>query len=490
MFITMGVSLYTSRIVLNILGVTDYGIYSVVGGVVAMFAMLNGSLAAASQRFITFELGKTSNKRLKEIFSTSVTIHNLIALVVLMLAETIGVWFLNTHMNIAPDRMNAANWVFQCSVLTFVVDIISVPYNASIIAHEHMKAFAYVGIIEVSLKLGVVFLLLLFAFDKLKFYALLILVVALIIRLIYGLYCKYHFEECKYRFYWDKPLIKEIAGFAGWNFIGASSAVLMNQGVNILLNIFNGVIVNAARGISSQVQSAVSGFIGNFMTALNPQITKSYAAGDRDYMLNLVQQGARFSFYLMFFLSLPILIETESILRLWLKIVPDYAVIFVRLALIFAIVQTLSNPLITAMLATGDIKKYQIIVGGLQMMNLPFSYMALKIGLAPQSTYVIAIFFSLAGLGARLWLLKDMIGLSVRYYLKKVLSNVLLVSICSLIIPILAYNLMDSGFLRLFMVSLISVLSTLGMLFFIGLSSEERSFAKLKLSGYIVKIRR
>jgi O-antigen/teichoic acid export membrane protein len=489
MLITMGVSLYTSRIVLNVLGIENFGIYNVVGGVVSMFAILNGSLAAASQRFLTFELGTGNFQRLKEVFSTTVTIHNLIALVVFILAETVGIWFLNSQMNITPNRIDAANWVFQCSVLTFIIDIISVPYNASIIAHEHMKTFAYVGIIEVVFKLLIVFLLPLFSFDKLKFYSLLILSVAIIIRLIYGFYCKYHFEECKYKFYWNKSLIKEVASFAGWNFIGASSYVLMTQGVNILLNLFYGVIVNAAQGIANQVQNAIGGFINNFMTALNPQITKSYALKNRDYMLNMVQQGARFSFYLMFFLSLPILIETQNILKLWIKIVPEYAVIFVRLSLIFAITQTLSNTLITAMLATGNIKKYQIIVGGLQMLNLPFSYIALKMGFSPQSTLVIAIFFSFVCLGARLWLLRELIGLSAKYYLRKVLGNVMLVSLLSLISPMIVFYIMNDCLLRLLVVCIVSFISTGTIFIFLGLSQEERLFMKKKVSEYINKMK-
>jgi len=483
----MGVSLYTSRIVLNTLGVTDFGIYNVVGGVVAMFSLINGSLSAASQRFITFELGKKTGQRLKETFSITVTIHTLIAIVIFILAETVGLWFLNAKMNIAPERMAAANWVFQCSVLTFLIEIISVPYNASIIAHEHMKAFAYVSIIEVSLKLGVVFLLQYFIFDKLELYAILILMVYVIIRLIYGIYCKIHFPECKYRFYWDRTLFRKIASFAGWNFIGASSSVLMTQGINILLNLFFGVIVNAAQGIAMQVQNAIGSFINNFMTALNPQITKSYAGGDREYMMTLVQQGARFSFYLMFILSLPVLIETESILKLWLKIVPEYAVIFVRLSLIYAISQTLSNTLITAMLATGNIKRYQIIVGGIQLLNFPFSYIVLRIGLPPQSTLLIAIVISFVCLFARLWLLRGMIGLSAKYYLSKVFGNVMLVATSSVLIPIVVYTHMESGFIRLFTVCVVSVLSTLIVMYFIGLTAKEKVFIKDKILIYFTK---
>lgn len=488
MFITMGVSLYTSRIVLNTLGVSNFGIYNVVGGVVAMFSLINGSLSTASQRFITFELGKKTEQRLKETFSITVTIHTLIAIVIFILAETVGLWFLNAKMNIPTDRMVAANWVFQCSVLTFLIEIISVPYNASIIAHEHMKAFAYVSIVEVTLKLAVVFLLQYFIFDKLELYAILILVVYIIIRLIYGIYCKKYFEECKYKFYWDKAMFHQIASFAGWNFIGTSSSVLMTQGVNILLNIFFGVIVNAAQGIAMQVQNAVGSFISNFMTALNPQITKSYAGGEREYMMTLVQQGARFSFYLMFILSLPILIETESILKLWLKIVPEYAVIFVRLSLIFAISQTLSNTLVTAMMATGKIKRFQIIVGGIQLLNFPFSYIALRIGLPPQSTLIIAIIMSFICLSARLWLLRGMIGLSAKYYLSNVFGNVMIVAACSVIIPIIVYMHMGSSLIRVFTVCSVSVLSTITVMYFIGLTTKERGFIQDKIHVFITKV--
>lgn len=490
MLFSMGISLYTSRIILGVLGVEDFGIYNVVGGVVSMFAMLNVSLASASQRFLTFELGKKDSQKLKKIFSVTLTIHNLIALIVLILAETVGLWFLNRYMNIPQERMVVANWVFQCSVFAFVVDIISVPYNASIIAHEHLKAYAYVGILEVLLKLAIVIVLPFFAFDKLKFYAVLVLLTAIIIRLIYGFYCKLHFQECKYQFYWDKSLFNEIASFAGWNFIGASSSVLMVQGVNVLLNIFYGVIVNAAQGIASQVQNAIGGFVSNFMTALNPQITKSYAANERTHMLNLVHQGSRFSFYLMLLLSLPVLIETEMVLGLWLNVVPQYAVVFVRLSLVFVITQTFSNTLVTAMLATGKIKKYQIIVGGIQLLNLPFSYVTLKIGLPPQSTLIIAILISLVSLLARLLLLRSMIDLSVLNYSKQVLWNALLVSMCSLILPMVVYYVMEDGIIRFFLVCFVSVISTSVVLSFIGLTSAELGFVKSKFNEFLSKIRK
>ena len=299
MFFTMIVNLYTSRVILNALGVEDYGIYNAVGGFVAMFAVISNSLSAAISRFITFELGKGDKARINKIFSTSVLIQLLIALCIVLLAVTLGTWFLNTKMVIPDDRMHAANWVFYLSILTFVVNLISVPYNACIIAHEQMKAFAYIGILEAVGRLGIAFAIMVSPIDKLVFYALLMGLLAGGIRLLYGWYCKRHFEECHFGWVYDKELVKEIFGFAGWNFIGSASGVLKDQGVNVLLNIFSGPSVNAARAVATQVSSAVSQFSTNFMTALNPQITKSYATNEREYTFSLICKGARLSFFLL-----------------------------------------------------------------------------------------------------------------------------------------------------------------------------------------------
>ena len=284
----MLVTLYTSRVVLNTLGVSDYGIYNVVGGVVAMFSVISVSLSSSISRFITYELGHGDFDKLKRIFSTSINIQVGISLVILVLAEVFGVWFLNTKMNIPAERMTAANWVLQCSLLSFIIGLISVPYNACIIAHERMSAFAYISILEVVLKLAVVYMLLVSPYDKLATYAVLLVVVALIVRLTYGQYCKRHFEESRYRFVHDKSLIKEMTGFAGWSFFGNGAYMLNTQGVDMLINIFFGVTFNAARGVATQVQNAVMQFVNNFTVAVNPQITKSYASGEREYMYKLV----------------------------------------------------------------------------------------------------------------------------------------------------------------------------------------------------------
>lgn len=481
MLFLMAVSLYTSRVVLNALGVEDFGIYNVVGGVVAMFSMLSGSLSSAITRFITYELGTGNRENLKKIFSSAVTIQTGLAVLFILIAEAAGVWFLNVKMNIPDARMAAANWVFQLSVLTFAVNLISVPYNASIIAHERMSAFAYISILEATGKLGIAFLIVISPIDKLVFYAVLMCMVALVVRVAYGAYCKRHFEECTYRFIFDRDLLKRMFGFAGWNFIGAASAVLRDQGGNIVINLFCGSAVNAARGIAFQVNTAVHGFVTNFMTALNPQITKSYAAGDRDYMMTLIYQGARLSFYMLLLLSLPVLVNTHYILGLWLKTVPGHTVLFVQLVLLFGMSESISNPLITAMLATGRIRNYQLVVGGLQMMNLPVSYVLLRVGMFPEVVIVVAIIISQCCLAARLLMLRGIIGLSVRKYLKKVYANVLVVTAVSAIIPFLLAFELEESFLNFLLLSLVALICTWITIYYVGCSKTERQFVLNKL---------
>ena len=307
MLFLMVISLFTSRITLQTLGVDNFGIYNVVGGIVAMFSIMSGSLSNAISRYITFELGKGDKKILKKVFSTAINVQIIMAVIIAVLIEIGGVWFLNYKMNIPDGRMVAANWVLQFSIISFVVNLISIPYNAAIIAHEKMSAFAYISIYEAVMKLVVVYLIVISPFDKLIVYSFLILLISLSLRLIYGVYCKRKFEECSYMFILDKPLLKKMTGFAGWNFLGAGSFLLMTQGVNMLLNMFFGVALNAARGIATQVENVVNQFTTNFGTAINPQITKSYAKGDYDYMHKLVFAGSKYSFFLVVVLCLPII---------------------------------------------------------------------------------------------------------------------------------------------------------------------------------------
>lgn len=489
MLFLMIISLYTSRIVLNALGVEDFGIYNVAGGVVAMFSILSGSLSAAISRFITYELGKNNVLKLKTIFSSAITIQIGLGIVIAFFAETIGIWFLNTQMNIPIERMVAANWVLQFSIITFIINLISVPYNAVIIAHEKMSAFAYISIFEAIGKLLIAYLITISPIDKLIFYAILMCGVAIAIRLLYGYYCKRHFDECRFHFIWNKQIFQQIFSFAGWNFIGASSAVLRDHGGNIIINLFCGPTVNAARGIAFQVNNAIQGFVSNFMTALNPQITKSYAAKNYTYMMTLIFQGARLSFYMLLLLSLPIIINTHYLLTLWLNTVPEHTVLFVRLVLIFAMSESISGPLITAMLATGNIRNYQIIVGGLQMLNLPTSYILLSLGAIPETVLIVAVLISQCCLMARLYMLKKMIKLKIKDYLKKVYFNIITVSIIAIILPICMQERLAENFINFLLSSLICMLCTYLSIYYIGCSYEERKFIYNKFLILKSKIR-
>lgn len=485
MLFLMLVSLYTSRVILNALGVEDYGIYTVVAGTVTMFSVLSGALSSAISRFLTFELGKGNEIQLRKIFSTSVTIQAAIVIIILLLAETIGLWFVNEKLTIPESRITAANWCYQFSIITFAINLIYVPYNAAIIAHEKMSAFAYISILEALGKLLVAWCIVISPIDRLVFFAALVAMIAWSICFIYIYYCRHYFDECKYRFYCDYPLLKQMFSFAGWNFIGVSASILRDQGGNIVINMFCGPTVNAARGITTKVNAAINGFVQNFMIALNPQIIKSYASENRDYMMSLLYRGARFSFYLLLLLSLPIFAKTEYVLTLWLRIVPEHTVNFVWLILLFTLHESLANPLITAMLATGNIRNYQIIAGGLNLLNLPVSYYALRLGYEPESVLIIAIFFSIVVQIARLVLLKQMIMLDIWKYIKKVYINVIIVAVVSSVIPLLISKKLDDSFDGFLLSSLSSFIWTGCVVWLLGMDSNERQMISTKALTYI-----
>lgn len=473
MLFIMVINLYTTRIVINALGVEDYGIYNVVGSFVAMFTMLSGSLSSVISRFITFELGNNT-ENLKKIFSTAVTIQIGLALIIIVLSETFGLWFLNTKMEISPERMNAANWVYQFSVLTFAVNLIIIPFNASIIAHEKMSAFAYISILEVVGKLIVAFSIIMTPLDRLIHYGLLLMFITITINSVYVFYCKIKFSECTYQFIYDKTLLKKMFSFAGWNFIGVASSILRDQGGNLIINMFCGPVVNAARGISVQVSHAIQGFVTNFMTAINPQITKSYASGNHDYMMTLIFQGARLSFYILLLLSLPVILNVDYILSLWLEKVPEHTIAFVQLVLLFAMSESLANPLITAMLATGNIRNYQIVVGGLQLLNLPLSYVCLRLGYAPECVFIIAIIISICCEMARLYMLRGMINLPIKRFLTKVYFNVFIVFLVAAILPYFIIGLLEDNIINLVWTSLLCLVWTSLSILFVGCTNNER----------------
>ena len=475
----MVISLYTSRVVLDMLGVVDFGIYNVVAGVVVMLGFLNHAMTASTQRFLTFEIGRNDFLQLKKVFNMSLTIHALIAFIVFLLAETVGIWFLNNFLSIPENRITAANVVFQFSVFSFILTILSVPYNAAIISNERMKAFAFVGILEVVLKLVIVYLLLLLPFDKLVLYSILLFLVSFAVTAIYVVYCMKNFKESsKYSFVWDKILFKEMGGFASWNLLGVSAGIGYNQGVNILLNVFFGPTINAARGIAFQVQSAVSRFVTSFQVAVNPSITKLHAIGDNDSSFSMVFSASKFSFYLLLLLSMPLLLETKLILGWWLKTVPEYTVIFTRLVLIDILIGTVSGSLQILAQATGKIRKYQVFVSGILLLNLPTSYLFLKFGFGPEATLLISVFYSCLALIVRLNILSTIIDFPVKDFLNQVVSKVTLVGVLAFILPLIAYfNLINSNW-KFFLIVLISVVSVTSFVLLIGLSWSERQFLK------------
>lgn len=473
MLLTMAVTLYTSMVVLKTLGVDDFGIYNIVGGVVVLFSFLNNAMSTATQRFLNFEMGRGAEGDVNRMFSMSMTAHLSIALIVVLLSETIGLWFLNTQLNIPADRMNAANWVYQFTILTFCIQIIRVPYNASIIAYEKMSFYAYISIIEVVLKLLIVFLLLLFGWDKLQLYAVLTCGVTFIILILYKLYCNKAFTTCRYSFFWDKSLYKKLMSFSGWSLFGSVANVGAQQGLNILLNIFFGVAINAAMGIANQVSSAVFGFVSNFQTAFNPQIVKSYAMNDREYFMNLIFQSSKFSYYLLLLLSIPLLICTDFILQVWLTNVPEYTAPFCRLIILFLLVDAISAPLWMSVQATGDIRNYQILIGSLILLNFPLAYLVLKLGYPPESVLIVRVLINLLTYVVRIFYLRSKIDLPSGKYIREVILVVSLVTLLALPLPLLV-NHYVTDWSGLIATTAVALFSTGLCIYGVGLKKNER----------------
>jgi len=488
MMLMMGVALYTSRVVLQTLGVEDYGIYNVVGGFVAMFAFLNGAMSGGTHRFLLIALGEGNYDKVKRVFSTCFLTHALIALIVFVLAETVGLWFVLEKLVIPADRMIAAIWAYECSILSSIITIISMPYHAVIIAHERMTAFAYISLLEAILKLSIVFLLLIGNFDRLILYSILYLIVGVAIRFVYTIYCNSKFEESRYTRILDKELFKQIVSFTGWNLWGNTALVMMTQGVNIVLNVFFGPAVNAARALAVQVQAAVLQFSQNFQMALNPQITKQYAMNNLQQMHTLVMRSAKFTFMLLLCISMPILIETPHILSLWLTDVPDYTVTFVRLMICITFVDAVANSLIAAANATGKIKVYQIVVGGILLMIVPVSYIAMRICPNPNLVFIVHLCIALSAFVARLFMSSKLVDMPIASYLKSAILPIIVVGFvsCAVVYPIsIIVPDNNTGFI----INLCQcVLITSVISFLLGFTKHERSFIISKIKPILKRI--
>lgn len=477
MFLTMAVGLFTSRVILDSLGVEDFGIYNLVGGFVAMFNIVRAGLLAATQRFITYDLGKGDKQELNRTFSTCVIIFLSLAILIVVLAELPGIWFVNNKLAIPEARLGAAHWVFQLSLITLIINLVSYPYNALIVAHEHMKAFAYISIFEAFAKLAVAYALYISSFDKLILYAILLCLIQVIVRMMYNGYCRKHFEESKVSWTVDWSKIKQIYSFTGWELFGSIAVMGYTQGLNVLLGMFFTPVVNAARGVAVQVQSVIVSFVSSFQTALNPQITKSFAKGDTSYNHKLLFTSSRFSFYLLFLIALPVILEAEELLDLWLVEVPEYTVTFFRLIILTTMIDAISNPIITAVEATGKIKIYQIVVGSILLMILPVAYVVLRLGGAPYSVFMVHVVMSSIAFIARLIMGSKQVGFKKSIFMREVLLPISMVIIASIIVPTLLHFNMCQGIVRLLVVGCVSVITTGASVFVIGLHASERQMA-------------
>lgn len=479
MMLIMVVSFFTSRIVLQQLGVSDYGVYSLVGGIVAMFGFFNSAMSSATQRYLTFDIGRGDAVRLQQTFSATLTIHVGIALAVFVLAESVGLWYVN-HIMVFPEERNfAVNVVYQFSVATAILGIIQIPYNALIIARERMGIYAYVSILEAVLKLIAVLLLVYFGSDKLITYAILVFLVSVVINLIFQIYTRKHFKESRYKFEYEKNTFKELLSFTGWNSLGSIALLVCSQGNNLILNLFFGPVVNAAFGITILVQGIVLSFVQNFQTAVNPQIIKLYAKRDVTGMQSLIFRTSKFSFYLLLIITTPILLNTEYILKLWLKVVPPYTAVMVKLSLSNILLEIISFAMIVGIQATGKIKQFQIVLGTLVFLNLPISYVILKMGAPPAGIFVVMIIISVFALGCRLFFVNLMLGIKPITFTKHVLLPVFTVFVPALIAHFLISIVLDfnvNNIYCLIIETLTYFILLCTLIFFVGMNKNEKNF--------------
>ncbi|MBQ7042179.1 MAG: lipopolysaccharide biosynthesis protein [Muribaculaceae bacterium] len=485
----MFVSLFTSRIILEELGVENYGISNVVGGLVGMFSVISASLTSASSRFITFEIGRGDKGALRKTFSTSIIIQASLAIIVFVVCELIGTWFLETQMQIPQGRMYAAKWVLQFSIISFCIGLITIPFGACIIAHERMSIYAYLSIFNSLMNLAICYLLTISPIDRLIFYSILGFLVNQTTTIINIVYCKRNFDESRGKITFDKEIFKKMVGFSGWSFYNNTTYILNNQGINMLINIFFGVAVNAARGIATQVENAVHQFVNNFTIAINPQITKSYASGDLESMHQLVCRGAKFSYFIMLIMALPIIIEAEQILNIWLINVPQYTIIFTQLALVMGMCDCIGSSGYTACIATGNLKRYSIIITSIGIMEFPIAWLFFAMGALPEYAYYTYIAVKITVLIVRMFLLESMVGLKVSMYSREVFVPIILTTTVAIIIPTLLSNYMEQTILRLFAVAAVSIISVSLCALYIGMTKNERCVIISKAKNLTLKFK-
>jgi len=476
MGVSMIVSLYTSRVVLSALGVEDFGIYGVVGGIVSMFMFLNGALSTSTSRYITTALGANDMSLLQRYFSASLGVHLLIGMLVLIAAEVLGTYMIYTTLVLPVNRLGAAQVVLHFSTICAVLSIIMVPFNALIIANEKMNVYACLTISDTFIKLGIAWAMQAIPTCRLEFYGLFLLGVSVFNASILVFYCVRTFGYAKIKLGFDRDVYRSLGAFTTWSLIGNLAWVGYTQGLNILLNMFFGPVVNAARSISVQVEGTIRNFTTNFQTAINPRIIKSYASSDLVYMHKMVFASARYSCYLILFFAIPIVLETDMILLLWLKNVPDYTAVFVRIMMIVALMETMSNSIMTSVVATGQIKRYHLYIGSLLLSIVPISYIVLRLGFSPISVFVVYAIIEFLACVLRLLLVSPMIGLAKRNFVISVVFNCVVVCMVSFILPFVLHYCMPEGIVRLLVVGIASVISSATGMFFVGLNKEEQQY--------------
>ena len=491
MILLLLVSLYTSRVILNTLGVVDYGINNVVAGVITMLGFITSSLGAATSRFITFNLGKGDVVKLKRTWGNIVTMYLLLAVIILIAGETLGLWFVKTQLVIPAERMNAALWVYQFSIFSTMLGVISAPYNSVLIAHERMSAFAYISIADAVLKLVIVYLLQVIPYDKLIVYASLFFIIQCFDRIVYGVYCARHFDEVHAPLRCDGKVFREMLSYAGWTMNGSLAVIGYTQGLNVLLNLFFGPAVNAARGVAVQVQNICYQFSTNFLLATKPQIIKSYARGDLEYMHKLVLEASKFAFFILFFIFLPISLEAGQVLHWWLGIVPEHTENFLRLILCTSMLRCLATPIVDSVHATGRLKKFQIVEGTMLLTVVPIAYVMLKFfSVPPEAVFIVHIIVKICTQYARLKIVLPMISMRLMTYFRQVVVPIVLVVVISPIVPVIVYLRMEPSVLSFLTVCAVSVISLTATIYTLGMTTQERTFALDKARSVIKKIRK
>lgn len=485
MLLIMGVTLYTSRVVLRVLGVEDFGIYNVVGGLASSFVFFSSSLSNATQRFLNFELGRGNIINVRNIFNISLLIYSVIALIVFVVSEIGGMWFINHKLVIPVERLGAAIWAFQMMVISLIVTLIGVVFDSVLIARENMKLYAYMGILEAGGKLLIVYVLDYMPLDKLKLYSILLLCVALTIKIIPAVFCIRKYPECRIRLYWDISLFKEMFKFVGWNGFGTAVWAVNEQGMTILLNIFFGPVVNAAKAIATQVNAAVNNFGSNFFVAVRPQIVKSYANKEYAYFVELIHDSSRYSFYLMWLLCLPVLLRVDYILELWLGIVPGYTSEFARWILIYSLVNILTNPFWSAIQAIGKLRRYILVGSTIYLMAFPISYLFLRCGSCPVVVFQILALVRLAYLFITIKIVGCYVSIPMLRYIRQVVVPIMKVTVVSLIVMIPLNFYFEEDFLSFFIVSALSVMVSLLVIVFGGITSKERSMIIFKIGQFL-----